>query len=291
MIRLMEEAGEDGAASGAGTPPKLEGLADLATPPPDPNAPPPAEGRPDYIPEKYWKEGKLVENATELMAKEIAYLQTKVRTGKDEPPKGEAPKPEDYEFTVPVDVAVEIAPDDPIVKWFKEEASGLGIAKEAAQKLFDGFVRASAAITPPPMDVAAEMKKLGPNAQNVINDVMGRAHRLQQLGVFSDQDIAEYKIAAGTAEGMKMMAKMIDAAQKGLLGNAPVPSSNVIPSASGLPSGEELRAMKFAKVEEGPNAGRMKIEVDPEYKKRIDALYDSVYGKENTGQSRIQAGG
>jgi hypothetical protein len=252
----------------------------------------PADGRPEWVPEKFWnaaeaKAATTPEERTKLaasaMQKSYNELETRLRNTK---PSAAPEKAEEYELKIPETAkafAAGMKDDDPLLGGYRETAHKLGLSKDQAAGVYQWFAEAMNEHIPPPMDVNAEMEKLGPNAQAFIDDVVGRAFQLRDWGVFSDADIEEYRIACGTAEGMQMMSKLF-----AHFGEKTVPA-NIIPSEGGLPSHEELRAMKFVQVESGPNKGQQRYNVDPDYRKKIDAMYDKVYGNEPAGKSRVMA--
>lgn len=251
---------------------------------------PPADGRPEWVPEKFWnaaeaKTATTPEERTKLaaaaMQKSYNELETRLRNTK---PSTAPEKPDEYELKKPETAKnFNVPDDDPLLGGYRETAHRLALSKEQAAGVYQWFAQAMNDVAPPPMDVEAEMAKLGPNAQAFIDDVVGRAFQLRDWGIFSDQDIEEYRIACGTAEGMQMMSKIF-----AHFGEKTVPA-NIAPPAEGLPSHEELRSMKFATVESGPNKGQQRYNVDADYRKKIDALYDRVYGNEPAGKSRVMA--
>lgn len=261
------------------TPP---GLASIATPP-APGTPPADGQRPDWLPEKYFKDGKPLENALELMGRENQFLTSRLRGNKGTTVE----KPEDYGDFAPPKEATNfvLKADDPVVAWYRQAAHKAGLTKEAAQELFNGFATEMSKHIDAPIDAQVELKKLGTNGQAVVDDVYNRAQQLKQFGVFNDQDLEEYRIAMATAGGTMMMRKIFQAAQQGLLGEPVVPA-DVPASNAGIPSAMELRAMRFEKFTDGPNKGQEKYLVDPDYRKKIDDLYERVYGSEPAGTSR-----
>lgn len=301
---VQSEAGDDGAASGGAGDAGDKGADDAslfdkasqkegAAPDGQGAAPAgdkPSADRPEWVPEKFWnaaeaKAAATPEERTKLaaaaMQKSYNELETRLRNTK---PAAAPEKPEEYELKAPETAKnFAMADDDPLLGGYRETAHKLGLSKEQAAGVYQWFAQAMNDNIPPPMDVEAEMAKLGPNAQAFIDDVVGRAYQLKDWGVFSDADLQEYRIAVGTAEGMQMMSKLF-----AHFGEKTVPA-NIIPTEGGLPSHEELRAMKFAQVESGPNKGQVRYNVDPEYRKKIDAMYDRVYGNEPAGKSRVMA--
>lgn len=161
--------------------------------------------RPDWLPENFF-DGKTGEVKLEALAKSQADLRKQISSGDHKPP----PKPEGYDFT-PSEENAKIASaiiqgdDDPLVSGFRARAHELGLSQTQASALFNGFLQDAEAILPAPLDVQAEMKKLGPNARGVIQHMKSRADHLEKLGVFDQTTKQEFLLAAGTADGIRML--------------------------------------------------------------------------------------
>ena len=247
------------------------------------------DDRPDWLDQRFWNAAKDAETpeartlaAAQAQAK--AYADLESQYGKLKRDKGYVQAPEqasEYDLTPPETAANFIVQgDDPLVEGYRETAHKLGLSKEQAAGVYQWFAQSVSDIAPEPLDMKAEMAKLGANAQAVIDDVVGRAYQFKEWGVFNDQDIEEYRVAVGTAEGMQMMQKLF-----AHYGEKAVPA-NVQPSGGTLPTPAELDAMKWEQVESGPNKGQVRYNVDAEYRAKIDKLFDQVYGADPAGSSR-----
>jgi hypothetical protein len=112
----------------------------------------------------------------------------------------------------------------------------------------------------PDVDLEAERRALGPNANAIINGMVDWARGLVNKGVWSAEDFDEFKIMGGTAKGMKALSK-IRAAYEGR-----IPDGKE--AVDGMPTDLELQSM----------VGDPKYVSDPSYRQKVERLFQQRYG-------------
>lgn len=229
-------------------------------------------GRPDYIGEKFWDADKG-EVRTKELAEAYKGLETKLGRGDHKAPDD----PANYKLELPEDLKTYQKPegDDPVETWFRGTAKEIGLSQEQAAALYQGYVSQLDGMLPAPMDVEAEKAQLGDNPDGVINMMSSRLDQFTKIGLFNEQDIEEFEVAVGTANGMKMMMKLME-----FYGDKSVPVD--LPTGDGIPSSEELRQMRWKKNDDG----QVMYEIDTDYRAKVDGLYEQLYGTEPAGTSR-----
>ena len=217
--------------------------------PPDPTkaaAEDPLE-RPDYWPENFWNKDSN-EPDLEGIAKSWRDLRAKISKGAHN-----APADGKYDLS---SFGGEESADNPIattlVNWAKE--NGLSQAqfddlatslRSQAQEMMAGEM----------VDPAEEMKKLGPNAGAVVNGMVDWARGLVAKGVWSKDDIDEFRIMGGTARGLTALMKIREAYE----GRIPVESAPL----KGAPGEDELYAM----------VADPKYNSDPAYRQKVERMF------------------
>lgn len=166
--------------------------------------------------------------------------------------------PESYE--IPEIEGVEIPSDDPLVETYTEWAKSKNMDQESfaeGLEMLTSYVQQSDSI-----DRQAEIEKLGPQASQMIQ----QAGRFLE-NHFEGDELKRAQDALTTADSVWLVNKMIGA-------TAP----QKLPSEGGHnPDGltaESLREMSMKKNE----AGQLLRSVDPEYNKKVQAMYDKFYG-------------
>jgi hypothetical protein len=119
---------------------------------------------------------------------------------------------------------------------------------------------AESAIGVPDIDIQAERRALGQNADAVINGMVNWARGLVNKGVWSSEDFEEFKIMGGTARGIKALSKIREAYE----GRIPTESMPI----EGQPTDLELQSM----------VGDPKYETDPSYRQKVERLFQKRYG-------------
>jgi len=207
--------------------------------------------RPDWWPENFWNKDKN-EPDMEGMAKSWKDLRKMVSKGAHKaPPEGK------YDLSAFGENAEQLE----FVPMFKDWAAENGVSQAA----FDDIATklrglAENAIGVPDVDIQAERKALGPNADAVINGMVNWARGLVNKGVWSAEDFEEFKIMGGTARGIKALSKIREAYE----GRIPTES---MPT-EGQPTDLELQAM----------VGDPRWETDPSYRQKVERMFEKRYG-------------
>ena len=207
--------------------------------------------RPDWWPENFWNKDKQ-EPDMEGMAKSWKDLRKMVSKGTHKaPPEGK------YDVSAFGENAEQLE----FVPIFKNWA----LENNVSQAAFDdiaGKLRgmAESAIGVPDIDIQAERRALGQNADAVINGMVNWARGLVNKGVWSSEDFEEFKIMGGTARGIKALSKIREAYE----GRIPTESMPI----EGQPTDLELQSM----------VGDPKYETDPSYRQKVERLFQKRYG-------------
>lgn len=222
----------------------------------DPTAPETAE-RPEWLPENFWKEDKP---DYESMAKSWSDLRKMVSQGKHK-----APADGNYDTKVFGDGPLESNPLAPtVLDWAKKH----GVSQGAFDDLVTQVRDMAAQITgneEPAIDVQAEMKSLGPNAEAIKNGMVNWARGLVNKGVWSAEDFDEFKVMGGTARGLKALMKIRESYE----GRIPIESAPI----DGAPTDAELQSM-IGNIND-PNNPYVK---DQAYRQKVERLYIQRYG-------------
>ena len=135
----------------------------------------PQEERPEHIPEKFWKEGKV---DYDEMAKSYTQLETYVG-GKEETIKEKLMDdlakehsenmPETYELpALPEGITEEMVQENPMYAWWGETAKTNGMNQEEYEAGINAYVEMMQSQQP---DIEAELEALGENANSRIDAV------------------------------------------------------------------------------------------------------------------------
>lgn len=197
--------------------------------------------RPDWLPENFWN-GEKGEANYEAMAKSWSDMRKLVSTGKHKAPEGGK-----------YDTAA--LSDNPQAEQLVEFAAKHGLSQAAFDELAAQAKAVADAAAGPVIDAQAEMKALGPNANAIINGMVGWARGLVQKGIWGADDFEEFKVMGGTAKGMRALMKMREAYE----GRIPVEAAPM----EGAPSKEELYAM----------VGDPKYKTDAAYRQKVERLF------------------
>jgi hypothetical protein len=207
--------------------------------------------RPDWWPENFWKKD---ESAPDLegIAKSYQEMRKMVSQGKHK-----APADGNYDTS-----AFGSVPDDDPIK-----SHVLGWAKEygVSQLALDALVKDVVAMQGEQQEVATrsieeERKSLGPNADAMVKSAVDWASGLVRKGIWGKDDFEEFKYAAGTAKGLRMMLKLRETYEGTRI---PVQSTPM----EGAPSKDELYAM----------VGDPKYKTDPAYRAKVERLFASNF--------------
>lgn len=202
--------------------------------------------RPDYLPENFWNQEKGEANL-EAMAKSWTDLRKMISSGKHK-----APDDGKYDTKVFGDTDIQ---NDPLAKGYVDWAQKWGIPQGAFDELAVQVSEMAQANAEPPIDTAAELKALGPNANAVVNGMVDWARGLVNKGVWSKEDFEEFKFMGGTAKGLRALMKVREAYE----GRVPVEAVPI----EGAPSKEELYAM----------VGDPKYKTDAAYRQKVERMF------------------
>ena len=144
--------------------------------------------KPEYLEDKFWDPEKGVK--TEELNHSYKELQKQFSMGKHKAPK-------EYDLNVLEDVDVE---NDELAQFFMEWAQENKPTQGAFNDLVNKFKELSVAQEQEDsIDIEAETKQLGPNADQIIKGITDWGKGLVSKGVWSDQDFDEFKVFAATA--------------------------------------------------------------------------------------------
>lgn len=179
--------------------------------------------RPEHIPAKFWKDGKLDE---EGLAKAYAELEKshgklkrdKSGTGDDVPEAAAEYFKDGLELGADVKNLTIEGPDDPGLKAWGEVCHKYGLGKELATNLARDMFGIMDGYTEAPIDPDAEMAKLGRNAKAQLESVFTFFDGAHKSGKLSDADVGVMNSIAGTADGIKFLANV-----RAMSTNEPIP--------------------------------------------------------------------
>ena len=230
--------------------------------------------RPDTVPEQFW-DAEKGQPRIDSLAKSWADTNKALRElqGKQglKPPE----KAEDYKFELPKDMKlpVEIKADDPALNAFRQVAHKMGMSQDQFQAGVSAMLEATKDFMPAAVDMAAEMKTLGPNGDAMIGAVHAWGKNLVDSGLWSQAEFEEVIYMGSTAQGILALNKLREH-----MGEKPIPTTGVIQE--GAPSKDELYAMV-----NDPRYGN-----DEAYTKEVTAKFQQVYGTGPAGSSEAGRG-
>ncbi len=207
--------------------------------------------RPDWWPENFWKKD-TTEPDLEGIAKSWSDLRKQISQGKHK-----APTDGKYDTSVFGDTPE----DDPLRSTVLGWAQEYGVSQSALDKLVgDYMAMAGDQQEQVRMTVDQERKALGPNADAMIKGAVDWASGLVRKGIFSKDDFDEFKYAAGTAKGLKMMLKLRESYE-----NIKIPVNSA--PIEGVASKDELYAM----------VGDPKYQSDPAYRAKVEKMFSQHF--------------
>ncbi len=176
----------------------------------------PQEERPEHIPEKFWKEGKV--DADE-MAKSYTQLETYVG-GKEETIKEKLIEelanehaenvPEAYELpALPEGITEEMVNENPMTEWWGGIAKENGFTQEEYDAGINTYVEMMQSQQP---DIDAEMNALGENAASRVEAVNAWAGKN-----FPPEEFEAIQYSLGTsAQGIQALERMMEMGRSGV---------------------------------------------------------------------------
>lgn len=169
--------------------------------------------RPDWLPENFWKDEKP---DLEGMAKSWRDLRSKIS-------KGEHNAPADGNYKID-SLGEGFDNDNPIAKTLTGWAKENGISQAQFDDLASQLTSQSRELMQAEsIDPKREMEALGPNANAIVNGMVGWARSLVAKDVWSKDDFEEFKIMGGTAKGINALMKLRSAFE----GRVPIESAPV----------------------------------------------------------------
>lgn len=218
----------------------------------DPAAAAPAaapEAPPEWLPENFVKDGKP---DYESLAKSWRDLRGKISKGAHN-----APADGKYNLSAFGEKGEEHPIGQTLATWAKDN----GISQAAFEELAVAINQQASEIMAGEMvDPKAEMEKLGPNANAVINGMVDWARGLVNKGVWSKDDFEEFKIMGGTARGLQALVKIREAYE----GRVPI---ETVPL-DGAPTKDELYQM----------VADPKYKTDAAYRQKVERLFAQTLG-------------
>ena len=202
--------------------------------------------RPEWLPENFWN-GDKGEANYEAMAKSWSDMRKLVSTGKHKAPEGGK-----YDMSSLGPDADKNPMASTVVDWAKEH----GISQAGFDDLVNKLKAKTGELTEANfIDTKAEIAALGPNANAVIDGMVGWARGLVQKGVWGSDDFEEFKVMGGTANGIRALMKLRESYE----GRIPLNVS----TNEGAPSKEELYQM----------VGDPKYKTDAAYRQKVEKLF------------------
>jgi len=170
--------------------------------------------------------------------------------------------PED-DYTVPEVQGLDegVLEDNEMVAWFKEAARESDMDQETFDKFVSGYLSAEQQLIT--FNRQRELAALGDNAKSRLTDLADWGQ-----GNLSAEQWEIFKGVASTAVGVELLESMIGKTREAKL--ARDPQTQTMDTSD---TAEELRQMRYAKTE----AGQLRIAIDPEYKRQVDAAYARKY--------------
>lgn len=202
--------------------------------------------RPDWWPENFWN-GDDSAPDLEGIAKSWMDLRKQISQGKHK-----APKNGEYDTSA----FGETPEDDPLRSHVMGWASKYGVSQAALDDLVGEVVDMNMLNAQnEQVNLEAERKALGPNADARINGVVKWASNLVNKGIWGEDDFEEFKVMGGTAKGIAALEKVIASTE----GRVPVETTPV----EGAPSKEELYQM----------VADPRYQTDPSYRQKVERAF------------------
>jgi hypothetical protein len=209
--------------------------------------------RPEWLPENFFdpKKGPKYED----LAKSYAELRTKFSQGKHKAPEGG-----NYDIALFKDKGIK--EDDGVLGAYKGWAAKHGISQDAFSDLAGTILgmagdNAQQAVR----SIEDERKALGPNADAVVRGMADWARGLVRKGVWGKDDFEEFKVFAGTANGLKAAMKLREAYE----GRIP---DMTVAATEGEVTEAELQNM----------VGDPRYEKDAAYRAKVEKAFERFYG-------------
>jgi len=208
--------------------------------------------RPEWWPENFWKKDDA-EPDLEAIAKSWGDLRKQISQGKHKPPA-------DGKYDT--SAFGSIPEDDPVRNTVMGWAQEFGISQLALDRLVGQVVEMGGAQQQQvEFNRDAELKALGPNANAMIKSMTDWGRGLVNKGIWGADDFEEFKIMAGTAQGIKSLAKLRETYE-----GTKIPTNSV--PIDGAPSKDELYQM----------VNDPKYKTDVAYRQKVEKMFAQTFG-------------
>lgn len=221
-----------------------------------------AAQRPEFVPEKFWKDGQVdLEGAftsyRELETRFTTKTEDLLKQLDAERRKGLPDDPSKYEVSLGEDapIAKEDLEGHPALDWWRQTAFEAGIPPE---KFSEGLNQLVGVLTQGP-DLDAELKALGENGEARVHAVSTWAQK-----TFSEpEEFAEIQRLGMTASGIRVLEKLMGQSGLGPSDNVPAPKQISI---------DELRKMQHDPRYWNPTKR------DPAFVKEVEDGFNRLFG-------------
>lgn len=252
-------AGENSPGAPNAAPEKAHAAGENSPPPPAPRGlldavadDPPADGRPEWCPEQFWKDGQP---QVEALAKSWADLRARLARG-----AGGAPPDSPDAYSLPriegLPEQIMPTPDDPVWSAVRQAAHKAGVTQAQLAAIAEPYLREAARLAQPDPEaqrahVEAELARLGPQGRQLVREVGEWVNGLAARGLMTRAEVAALR-GVSTAEGVRALAKL-----RGMLGEQPVPLDALD---EGDTAEQDARRMMREAIERGDEALGRKAE-------------------------------
>lgn len=189
------------------------------------DAKPGSDGRPAGLAEKFWDADK---KAIRIDALTTAYKDLERVHGELKRSKGsiggEVPEDASGYFSEGIQIPENadrfgsLTADDPGVKAFADVCKARGIGKDLASAIMSDMLVAMNEHAPLPIDQEQEMKALGKGGPSLVDGLFVWCEGLEAAGQLSGEDLDVIEGLAGTAKGIRLLAKF-----RNMTGEQPIP--------------------------------------------------------------------
>lgn len=210
--------------------------------------------RPEWLPEKFFdpKKGAKYED----LAKSYGELEKQFRAGRHK-------APEDGNYDIKLFAEKGIKEDDPVVGTYREWAKEHGISQKAFDDLAGKILgMAGENAQQQQISIEEERKALGPNADAIIKGMADWGRGMVRKGVWSQEDYDEFRVFAGTANGLRAAMKLREAYEGRIPDFRSTPVENQMTK-------EELEAM----------VGDPRYQSEPAYRQKVERMFEQYFGK------------
>lgn len=188
-------------------------------------AKPGADGRPAGLAEKFWNAkdksinvDALTKAYTDLEKSHGELKRSKGSIGGEVPEDASGYFSEGIKVPETADRFASLGADDPGVKAFADVCKARGIGKDMAAMIMSDMLVAMNEHAPLPVDPAQEMASLGKGGPALVDGLFTWVEGLETAGTLSEDDINVVEQMAGTANGIRFLAKL-----RNMTGEQPIP--------------------------------------------------------------------